>query len=131
MVRRLQWSLLPVPVAVLGWLLLLGWRAEKWRNADGSLGGPYRPWEVVAFVVLVGATVWVSARRGHAVVATVAATLTTTALAVADWSGTDDSGLWAVGAALAFLGTLVGTGSVAVIANARSRSHGRTWTAPK
>jgi hypothetical protein len=129
--RRLLWSLLPAPMVVLGWLVFLGWRPEKWQNADGSLGGSYRPWQVVAFIALICAVAWISARRGSAVAAVAATTLAVTGVCIADWSGTDDSGLWAVGALLVFVGTLVGTGVIGVIAQARTRSTARAQPSPR
>jgi hypothetical protein len=110
-----------VPAVVLGWLLLLGWHAERWELPDGSTGGPYHAWQVVALVVVLGACTWTSAAYGYPIVAAASATVGVTAMFAADASGTDDSGLWGVGAVLTFVGASLGTGLVAALASRRRR----------
>lgn len=118
-------SLLPIPGAVVAWLTILGWHAEPWTGPDGSQQGPYHAWEVATFVALLGALTFVAGAFGSPIVAAVAATLATTAIFAADARGTDDSGLWVVGAVVTLIGTALGTTVVAAAAAAWSRRRQR------
>jgi hypothetical protein len=120
---RLLWSLAPIPAVALGWFLFLGWHAERWELPDGSTGGPYHAWQVLALIVLLGACTWVGATCGYAIVAAASATLTVTAMFAADSSGTDESGLWVVGAILTFFGAALGTGIVTALASWNRRRN--------
>lgn len=80
--------------------------------ATGTTSGPYQAWQVIGCVVCliilaVGATIRLSA---WLVIAIMSVTFTVA------WSGTaasgDETGLWAVGAILVFIGMLAGTGLV-------------------
>lgn len=115
-----------MPGVVLAWLLCLGWRAERWQNPDGSTGGPYHPWQVEAFVVAVAGLAVLSMWRGFARAAGVATALAVTGMFAADASGTDDSGLWAVGALMTLIGSVLGTWLLAALIKAHGLRCART-----
>ena len=121
MARRLLWTGSPFPVIVASWLLLLGWHRKRWEGSDGFTHGPFHAWQVSALVAVAVTVFSLAASKGNPVVAAVLSTLTLTVLFASDSSGTDDSGLWAVGALLVFLASAAVTGVGALIVRGRAR----------
>ncbi|MGI5191567.1 hypothetical protein ACQEVI_25735 [Promicromonospora sp. CA-289599] len=76
--------------------------------ATGNVTGPYEAPQVIACVVVLVALVVVGALVLPAWLAVLAVSLPFTAAWTLHASSTDDSGLWAVGAILVLVGTLVG-----------------------
>lgn len=81
------------------------------RDVDpvtGAVTGPYEAPQVVACVVVLVGLVVIGALLLPAWLAVLAVSLPFTAAWTIQASSTDDSGLWAVGAMLVLIGTLVG-----------------------
>jgi hypothetical protein len=94
--------------------------------ATGAVTGPYEAPQVIACaVVLVGLTV-VGALVLPAWLAVLAVSLPFTAAWSLHASSNDDSGLWAVGAILVLLGTLVGGTIVTVVTRLLVRNRRTT-----
>jgi hypothetical protein len=90
----------------VGWL---GWDQTKFLGPDGSLHGPYEPWQVVGVVLVLGviaATACVRRRPGVAVVVTTLVMTVCFSVQVA----TDplNDGLWPIGAFMVAAGTCAG-----------------------
>jgi hypothetical protein len=129
--ERWWWSLSPLPGVVLAWLVVLGWRAQKWQSTDGTSHGPYVAWQVVLFVVIAGVLVWFAAERGLPTVVVAATTVGTTGIFAADASGRHDSGLWVVGAVLVLLGSLVVSSIIALVALQLAAGRARVVEKPR
>ena len=76
--------------------------------ATGDITGPYEAPQVIACVVVLVALVVIAALVLPAWLAVLAVSLPFTGAWTLQASSTDDSGLWAVGAVLVLVGTLVG-----------------------
>ena len=87
-------------------LAWLGWQRAKHLGPDGYLHGPYDPWQIAGFIVVLGVIVVAAASRGHAKVAVVTTTLVVT-LFFSVQGATDprSDGLWPIGAVLVAVGT--------------------------
>ncbi|MEU4388611.1 hypothetical protein [Promicromonospora sp. NPDC023805] len=77
--------------------------------ATGSVTGPYEAPQVIACVVVLVGLAVIAALVLPAWLAVLAVSLPFTAAWTLHASSTDDSGLWAVGAILVLVGTLVGS----------------------
>ncbi|MEV5829347.1 hypothetical protein AB0L25_27675 [Spirillospora sp. NPDC052242] len=116
--------LLLAVAAAANWAAWLGWDRHYDVHPDGRVSGPYQPWQVAGLVlVLVALTVAAAAFR-HPVTAAAAPVLGTMVALCADWSD-DSSGLWAVGAMMAFVGLFTGAViTTAVVRVVRDRRAG-------
>lgn len=90
-------------------------------TATGTVTGPYEAPQVIACVVVLVALVVIGALLLPAWLAVLAVSLPFTAAWTIQASSTDDSGLWAVGAVLVLVGTLVGGAIVAAVTRALVR----------
>ncbi|MFJ2030489.1 hypothetical protein [Streptosporangium sp. NPDC087985] len=100
----------------VNYMAWLGWDREKDVLPDGTTTGPYQPWQVVGVALGLGVLAAVAGRRGHPVIDAVAISLTMTVCWSVNAATSDDSGLWALGAAMVLAGTSLGAGAVAAIA---------------
>jgi hypothetical protein len=117
--------LLLAGVTVADYLAWLGWDQHRDVQPNGSETGPYETWQV-AGLVLVLAVVGIGAVwRGHRLATVLAITGGLTAAVSVDWSD-DGSGLWVVGAAMVFIGTLAVTAVVAAVVGSVRSSARRT-----
>ncbi|WUH89867.1 hypothetical protein OG900_06870 [Streptomyces sp. NBC_00433] len=98
--------LLLVPVAA--WAAWLGWDQHRDVHADGSVTGPYEPWQVIGLVLTLVATVSWAASCGQVTGAVLGTTAGLTAAAYYDWSD-DPSGLFLIGVGLVLTASLVAT----------------------
>jgi hypothetical protein len=123
------WALTAVFVAVatlVNYLVWLGWDQRKDVHPDGSVTGPYQPWQVVGLVLVLGAVAAVATLRGRALVTVVVGTVVMTLCFSVD-AATEppeyNDGLWPVGAMSVALGTC---GWLAFVAAMTSR-----WARPR
>jgi len=91
--------------------------------ATGDASGPYGPVQVIACVVALVALVVIGTVLLPAWLAVLGVALPFTAAWSYQAAATDDSGLWAVGAVLVLLGTLVGGTVVAAVTRRLVRSR--------
>lgn len=106
--RDLIAGLLVAAASAGAWLAWMGWDDEYQVDAAGNASGPYEVWQVVGcaltLIVLAVLAAWLWRPWAVVVIAPIAFTLA--------WSVTaarsDDSGLWAVGAIMVLVGTVVG-----------------------
>ena len=91
--------------------------------ATGNVTGPYEAPQVIACVVVLVGLVVVGALLLPAWLAVLGVSLPFSAAWTIQASSTDDSGLWAVGAVLVLVGTLVG--STIIVAVTRSLVRNR------
>ena len=113
-------------------LAWLGWQRAKHLGPDGYLHGPYDPWQVAGFIVVVGVIVVAAASRGYAKVAVVSTTLVVTLFFSAQ-GATDprSDGLWPIGAILVAVGTACGTSLAVTPVLLWRRVRPRSETAPQ
>jgi flagellar biosynthesis protein FlhB len=91
--------------------------------ATGNVSGPYEAPQVIACVVMLVGLVVVGSVVLPAWLAVLAVSLPFTAAWTLHASSTDDSGLWAVGAILVLVGTLVGATIVVAVTRALVRKR--------
>ena len=91
--------------------------------ATGSVTGPYEAPQVIACAVVLIALAVVGALVLPAWLAVLAVSLPFTAAWTLQASSTDDSGLWAVGAVLVLVGTLVGATIVTAVTRGLVRNR--------
>jgi hypothetical protein len=107
-------------VNYLGWL---GWDRTKYLGPDGSLHGPYEPWQIVGLVLVLSA---IAAAAGWLRRPWMAAGVTTVVMmisfAVSGAMDPDADGLFIVGAFMVAVGTFLGIGLVAGVAMALARA---------
>jgi hypothetical protein len=113
--RSLLGGLILAAVTVGVWWAWLGWETGYAVNPEtGATSGPYAAWQVVGCVLTLAL---VAAVAGWSLSPWLVAPVMTVAFSIA-WTrhaaSTDDTGLWAVGAALVLVGTAVGTLVVSV-----------------
>ncbi|MEO3786087.1 hypothetical protein ABGB12_22385 [Actinocorallia sp. B10E7] len=104
-------------VTVLNWMAWLGWDQKYDEHPDGSVSGPYEPWQVAGLVVVLAALVVATALSRRYWAAVLAPTFGMALAVVVDWSD-DGSGLWAVGATMVVGGMLATTGATAAVLRA-------------
>jgi flagellar biosynthesis protein FlhB len=97
--------------------------AREVDAATGNVTGPYEAPQVIVCVVVLVALVVVGALVLPAWLAVLAVSLPFTAAWTLHAASTDDSGLWAVGAILVLLGTLVGSTVVTAVTRALVRNR--------
>ncbi|WP_129789916.1 hypothetical protein [Promicromonospora panici] len=91
--------------------------------ATGDVTGPYEAPQVIACVVVLVGLVVIGALLLPAWLAVLAVSLPFSAAWTIQASSTDDSGLWAVGAVLVLIGTLVGGAIVAAVTRGLVRNR--------
>ncbi|MEU2164200.1 hypothetical protein QRN89_12105 [Streptomyces chengbuensis] len=124
LVPRLPGFAVPALAASALWAVWLGWDQHRDVHPDGTTTGPYQAWQVIGLVLTLSAPVYWAASRGHIAGAVLGTTAGLTAAAFVDWSD-DASGLYAVGAGMVMVGSLVATTAVsAVIASAKRHGAG-------
>lgn len=106
----------------MNYLVWLGWDREKDVAADGSLSGPYEPWQVAGLVLCLGVLAVVAGRRGHPKLGTLVIAGVTWLCWSIDAAISDDSGLWVVGALMLLPAVFLGVGLVAFLTASRSRT---------
>ncbi|MFC0033540.1 hypothetical protein ACFFMM_28855 [Micromonospora chaiyaphumensis] len=107
--RTLLTGLLLAAATVGAWWAWLGWESGYTVDPEtGATSGPYAAWQVAAavltLIVIAAVGGWFASPWLVAPVLTVAFTATWAARA----ASTDDTGLWAVGAAMVAVGTAIG-----------------------
>ncbi|MEV0594633.1 hypothetical protein [Nonomuraea cavernae] len=124
------WIGLILAVASLAnYLAWLGWDQERDVEPDGSLSGPYQPWQVAGLVIVLGILAVLAGRRGHPVIGTLSIAGVTWLSWSIDAATSDDSGLWVVGAVLLFPAVFVGVAVVAFWAG-HAKKRGKKSDAP-
>jgi hypothetical protein len=100
----------------IGWL---GSDQTKTLGSDGYLHGPYEPWQIVGAVLVLVLIAGVAGWRRHPWTAVATATLVMT-VSFSLTAATDprSDGLWPIGAFIVAVGTFLGVGVVALVANA-------------
>jgi len=106
----------------LNWAAWLGWDQKYDEHPDGTVSGPYEPWQVIGMVLVLAALVVAPALSRRYWTAVLAPTFGMAVSTVVFWSA-DDSGLWAVGAMMVVLGMLAAT--TAAVAVVRSVNQNR------
>lgn len=114
--------LLLATAAVANWAAWLGWDQQHDVNPDGNVSGPYQPWQVIGFILVLTAITVAAAARRHPFIAATAPVLGTMVALCSDWSD-DASGLWAVGATLAFIGLMTGAIIISGLTHAACRAR--------
>ncbi|MFF7473545.1 hypothetical protein [Streptomyces sp. NPDC008092] len=104
-------------MSVAAWAAWLGWDQDQDVRADGSVSGPYEPWQVAGLAVTLLAAVCCTAARGHSAAAVGGTTVGLTLAAYVDWSD-DASGLFVVGVALVMVGTFVASAVASAVVSA-------------
>ncbi|MER5792044.1 hypothetical protein [Streptomyces sp. NPDC001980] len=104
-------------VAVAAWAVWLGWDQGYDVRADGSVSGPYQPWQVAGLAVTLLAAVCCAAARGNSAAAVGGTTAGLTLAAYVDWSG-DASGLFMVGVVLVMVGSFVASAVASAVVSA-------------
>jgi hypothetical protein len=124
---RMEWTAVWVGLATLAdYLSWLGWDQMKYPGSDGYLHGPYEPWQVVGAVLVLGVIAAMAGWRRRAWVAVVMTTLVMTGcFSVTAVTGSTDDGLWLIGAFMVAVGTFLGVGLVALVAEAVTRARER------
>ncbi|WP_084219905.1 hypothetical protein [Spirillospora albida] len=113
--------LLLTAAAAANWAAWLGWDQKHDVAPDGDVSGPYQPWQVVGLILVLVAMTAAAVARRHSFTAVAAPVLGTMAALCHDWSD-DDSGLWAVGAAMAFVGLTTSAVIITALAHAVRRA---------
>lgn len=115
--RALLGVLFLAAATVGAWILWLGWDTRYTVDAQtGASSGPYEPWQVIGcMLTLVLLAALAGTRLSPWLVAPV---MTVAFTAVWSWraAGTDDSGLWVVGAILVLVGMAAGSTVVSLAA---------------
>ena len=101
-------------MALATWAAWLGWDQHRDVHPDGSTTGPYEAWQVIGLGLTLLAPVCWAAYRSSAMAAVSGTTAGLTAAAFYDWSDAA-SGLYAVGAVMVMLGSLLATGAVSLV----------------
>ncbi|MFD0899653.1 hypothetical protein [Actinomadura sediminis] len=116
--------LLLAVAAAANWAAWLGWDQHRDVHPDGHETGPYQPWQVAGLILVLVALTAAAAAYRHPVTAVAAPVLGTMTALCADWSD-DSTGLWAVGALMAFAGLFTGAVvATAVVRVVRDRRSG-------
>ncbi|XVU21169.1 hypothetical protein ACQPZJ_28310 [Actinoplanes sp. CA-054009] len=113
-------------VAVLtlaAWAGWLGWESGYETDPEtGAVSGPYAWWQVAGCVLTLIVIAAVAARWAHPLVVAAVMTVVFTAAWSAKAAGSDESGLWVVGAVLVAVGTSAGSVLVAFAGRWLTRS---------
>ncbi|MFI5842146.1 hypothetical protein ACIA8K_20770 [Catenuloplanes sp. NPDC051500] len=103
-------------LTVVTWFAWLGWDTKQDVDAAGNVSGPYQAWQVIGCgVTLLALLVAAIVLRVNAVATAAAITLAFTAVWTWDAARHDDSGLFAVGALLVFVGLAASSAIAAAV----------------
>ncbi|MBO2449205.1 hypothetical protein J4573_19025 [Actinomadura barringtoniae] len=112
--KRLVTLLLTFAAAVANYAAWLGWDQKRTVHPDGSETGPYEAWQVIGLVIVLLVGGAYAAWRWYPAMVVIGVTAGLTLAVSYDWSD-DDTGLWAVGATMVCVGTLMASSFVAAI----------------
>jgi hypothetical protein len=116
---QLLGALLLAAFAALVWYAWLGRDTEYQYDSAGQASGPYETWQVVGCVLSLIALLVVGLVAGvRPVIAAAAVTLAFTTAWTVQAAGTDDTGLFGVGATMLLFGMAGGSAAVAVVTTA-------------
>ncbi|MBN9644258.1 hypothetical protein ACFSSC_03070 [Corynebacterium mendelii] len=104
---------------VVMWLALFFFDNSYYTEADGSVHGPYQPWQVIAGALIMIAVAVVCGwflRRDGAFGAAAGAAVGLGAIVFIDFSRDDPTGLYGVGVMMITVGSFVGLALVGLIA---------------
>ena len=107
----------------LAWVALLGWDQDYDVAADGTVSGPYSPWQVAVLVLVLALVTVVAAVRGGALAAVLGVTAGVFVCTAVDWL--PEGSTAAVGVMMATVGAAMTTLPVAVGAEAVYARRGR------
>ncbi|MFC0100980.1 hypothetical protein ACFFKH_26120 [Micromonospora marina] len=108
--RTLLGGLLLALATAGAWAAWLSWEAGWTVDPEtGATSGPYAVWQVAAAVLTLGALAAVAGWWLNIWLVAIVMTVAFTVPWAVHAASTDDSGLWAVGAALVAIGTTIGT----------------------
>ncbi|GAA2729718.1 hypothetical protein [Actinocorallia aurantiaca] len=113
----------------LNWAVWLGWDQKYDEHPDGTVSGPYEPWQVAGMVLVLAALVLATAFSRRYRTAILASTFGMAVSTVVFWSA-DESGLWAVGATMVVAGMLVTTTVAAAVVRAVHQARLRPASQP-
>ncbi|MEU3059831.1 hypothetical protein AB0P12_20625 [Streptomyces subrutilus] len=117
-------TLLLTGVTLAAWAAWLGWDQHRDVHPDGSETGPYAAWQVVGLVLTLLVAAYAAVSLCNRTVCVLGITAGLTAAAFWDWSD-DSSGLYALGATMVALGSLLATTAVAFVITAVRGGRGR------
>ena len=107
----------------LVWMALFFFIHDYWTDSNGHMQGPYTRWQVILGAVIMiaaaGLCGWYLGKPG-AKGAAIGSAVGLGATVFADWSRTDETGLFMVGVLMIFVGSLIGLGLVSFAASAVS-----------
>ncbi|MBM0256150.1 hypothetical protein [Micromonospora sp. 4G55] len=127
MTRALLAALVLAVAAVATWWAWLGWDTGYTTDPEtGAVSGPYQPWQVAGCVLTLALVAAVGGWRLRPWLVAPVLTVAFTAAWTVHAASTDDSGLWAVGAALVLVGTGIGTTVVSGVAHLLRRRRADT-----
>lgn len=105
--------------SLVNYLAWFAWDRTRDIQPDGSLSGPYEPWQIVGFAAVIAVLAAVAGWNGRGFLGTVIITTVTWLAWTVDAAFTDSSGLWVIGSGMFLLATLIGTalasGSAALV----------------
>ncbi|WP_431943792.1 hypothetical protein [Micromonospora marina] len=108
--RTLLGGLLLALATAGAWAAWLSWESGWTVDPEtGATSGPYAVWQVAAAVLTLGALAAVAGWWLNIWLVAIVMTVAFTVPWAVHAASTDDSGLWAVGAALVAIGTTIGT----------------------
>lgn len=108
--RTLLGGLLLALATAGAWAAWLSWESGWTVDPQtGATSGPYAVWQVAAAVLTLGALAAVAGWWLNIWLVAIVMTVAFTVPWAVHAASTDDSGLWAVGAALVAIGTTIGT----------------------
>ncbi|MFF5081882.1 hypothetical protein ACFY36_32930 [Actinoplanes sp. NPDC000266] len=101
-------------LTLAAWAGWLGWESGYVTDpSTGAVSGPYAWWQVAGCVLTLIVIAAVAARWAHPLVVAAVMTVVFTAAWSAKAAGSDESGLWPVGATLVAMGMAAGSVAVA------------------
>jgi hypothetical protein len=110
--------------ALADYAVWLAWDTKKYLGSDGYLHGPYQPWQVVGFALILGMIGAAAGWRRRPWEAAIAASATLGVCFVVQGAMDPSSdGLFLIGAFLIGIGSFVGVGLVALIADGFAGHH--------
>ncbi|MDW3849524.1 hypothetical protein NMK34_23195 [Micromonospora sp. BRA006-A] len=108
--RTLLGGLLLALATAGAWVAWLSWESGWTVDPQtGDMSGPYAVWQVAAAVLTLGALAAVGGWWLNIWLVAIVMTVAFTVPWAVHAASTDDTGLWAVGAALVAIGTTIGT----------------------
>ncbi|WP_433217450.1 hypothetical protein [Microtetraspora malaysiensis] len=101
--------------SLVNYLAWLGWDQEKDIEPDGSLSGPYQPWQVAGLVIVLGILAALAGWRGHPKIGMLSIAGVIWLSWTVDAATSDNSGLWPIGALALLPSVFLGVGFVALL----------------